>query len=108
MHQEFEKQYILCAAIHIDDQQKYPHQPKNISSGIVVCGRRHCNCFTTITKMYLPEDFIAFKQQEKVVSGFLTSDDLFLTRLQALDVAFESGQVGKHLLGSILTSEDLW
>ena len=37
--------YILCAAIWFKDGNKYEHQPKNVDSGIVVCERRHHNCF---------------------------------------------------------------
>ena len=39
--------YIICAACWIKDDKKYEHQPKNVDIGIVVCGRRHHNCFLT-------------------------------------------------------------
>ena len=41
--EETKKEYILCAAIHWDDGETYPHQPKNITTGLVICGRRHHN-----------------------------------------------------------------
>ena len=43
------KEYIICSAIHFDDGEEYVHQPKNIKTGLVVCGMRHCNVFTTIS-----------------------------------------------------------
>ena len=46
---------ILCSAIHVKDGKKYEHQPKNIDLGFVVCGRRHHNCFYTISLMGNPE-----------------------------------------------------
>ena len=39
--------YIICAAIWFKDGKKYSHQPRNVDSGLVVCGRRHHNCFLT-------------------------------------------------------------
>jgi len=33
--------YIICAAIWFNDGKTYQHQPKNITEGIIVCGRRH-------------------------------------------------------------------
>ncbi len=40
--------------------------------------------------------------------GFLDLTGRFLTRDEAIPVAEASGQLGKFLIGSILTSEDLW
>jgi hypothetical protein len=34
------KEYILSAAVHFDDGKIYEHQPSNIKTGFVVCGRR--------------------------------------------------------------------
>ena len=49
MHKEF----IICAAIHYRDNKIYREMPLNIQSGIVVCGRRHNNCFM-ILKQLMP------------------------------------------------------
>jgi len=35
-----EKEFILCAAIWINDKQKHEQQPDNIELGFVICGRR--------------------------------------------------------------------
>ena len=39
------KEYILCSAIWFDDGNKHAHQPLNITSGVVLCGFRHCSIF---------------------------------------------------------------
>jgi len=35
-----EKEFILCAAIWINDGLKHNQQPENIEIGFVICGRR--------------------------------------------------------------------
>jgi hypothetical protein len=93
-------QRILYAAIHIDDGLVYVHQPKNISTGYVICGRRHHNCIqTSVILGNLPV-------KSNSVQGFLTSDDLFLNRSDAAELAFTCGQIDSPT--KILTSEDLW
>jgi hypothetical protein len=96
----FNKPYILCAAIWFKDNKKYEHQPKNIESGKVVCGRRHHNCFITVFS------FLGEKFKCEHVQGFLTSDDRFVTRQEAAEIAFISGQISEKKNG--LISEDLY
>ena len=103
-----DQHYIMCAAIHVDDGEQHPHQPKNINSGFVVCGRRHHNCFATIAMCIEREELVLLTQQQKVTQGFLTSYDLFLNRKKSYSIAKSSGQVTDKLIGSILTSEDLY
>ena len=38
-------EYILCAALYYKDGKVHANQPKNITTGVVVCGRRHNNCY---------------------------------------------------------------
>lgn len=45
------KEFILCAAIWINDGLKHEQQPENIETGFVVCGRRHNNCYQTIKSL---------------------------------------------------------
>lgn len=94
------KEYLLCAAIHFEDGNKYEHQPKNIESGIVVCGRRHHNCFIVMDRK--------FREGIKGVltQGFLTSTDRFLDRIEAAQIAFEAGQISDPKFK--LFSEDLY
>jgi hypothetical protein len=91
-----EQERILCAAIHFDDGNKYIHQPKNIKTGFVVCGRRHHNCFAIIG--ILGKDRLKFN----VVQGFITNTDRFVDRYEAFKVT--KGGSGNHKL----YSEDLY
>lgn len=50
-------EYILCAAIHYDNGIKYEHQPKNIKTGIVACGLRHCSCFIILFNLFSEDNY---------------------------------------------------
>jgi hypothetical protein len=95
---------ILCAAIYYDDGKSYFFQPKNIKTGYVICARRHHNCIAirqiTTGKTTIYED----------VQGFLTSDDRFVDREEAMKIAIASGQVpnDETNVGYSLISEDLY
>ena len=101
---------ILCSAIWVDDERIYEHQPKNIESGFVICGRRHHNCI--VTMMMIFEDIellVPYKKNGKIIQGFLTNDDQFVDRREGYKIAKEANQIiHNELIGSILTSEDLW
>src|SRR5260221_6899549 len=86
-------EYILCAAIHLQDGKKYSYQPLNIKEGLVVSGRRHHNCFTTVTYLrdYGKSDPLIIPTDQ----GFLTSKNRFVTREEAADIAFKRGQIKK-------------
>lgn len=96
--------YIICAAIWFDDGKKHEHQPRNIDSGFVVAGRRHHNVFSTMAdiKDVSCKDF----GYSKNIQGFLTSDDRFVNRKEAGQIAFDAGQTAK--LTERLFSEDLY
>ena len=113
------KETIICAAIYFDDGKKWQHQPTNIENGFVVCGRRHHNCYMTLS--------ITNKQDEErwwvklfEIQGFVTNTNRFVDRKEGYKIAFESGQLqeridicfkGTQLEGvdeHILTSEDLY
>lgn len=96
---------IICSAIHFLDGEKHVHQPKNIESGFVVTGRRHHNCFATIS-------ILANKNLKNIqsIQGFLTSEDRFLNREESLVLAKEAGQIKdlNNIRGNGLFSEDLY
>ncbi len=95
---------ILCAAVWFDDGKKHEHQPVNIETGFVVCGRRHHNCFMTAS-ILRGEDWRA-SDYGKNVQGFMTSIDRFLNRKDAAEVAFNKGQTLRK--DGCLFSEDLY
>lgn len=98
------KEEIICAAVWFDDGKKYEHQPINIELGFVVCGRRHHNCFMTAS-ILRGEDW-KVSDYGKNVQGFITSEDRFLNRKDAAEVAYAAGQAFKK--DGCLFSEDLY
>lgn len=96
-------EYIICAANWYNTGIKKKHQPKNIETGFVVCGRRHHNCF--ITTFIINEDYARDIKRE-CEQGFLTSKDRWVTREEAGKLAFEAGQIKKET--KCLFSEDLY
>lgn len=101
------KEYIICAAIWFKDELKHEEQPKNINTGIVVCGRRHHNCYITA---YEIGDNKRIKDchetNAKAIQGFLTSNNKFVDRKEAGDIAFLNGQIDSRT--NCLFSEDLY
>lgn len=100
--------YLLCAAIWFKDGKKYEHQPKNVDSGIVICGRRHHNCFLTAYELNGGKKIVENIGDDvtKIVQGFITSDDRFVDRKEGAKIAFDAGQTAvehDHLI-----SEDLY
>ncbi len=94
--------YITCSAIWFKNDIKYDHQPFNIKTGFVICGHRHHNCFMTA--------YILNKDKKlnnvKEIQGFMTSDNNFVDRKEAAQIAFQAGQIDE--MKSKLFSEDLY
>jgi len=98
-----EGEYLICSAIWFDDKKEYVHQPKNIKTGFVVCGRRHHNCFMTLS-IASNENSTHLKYESS--QGFLTNTDRFVDRKEGGEIAFASGQTKE--LRELLFSEDLY
>jgi hypothetical protein len=95
------QEYILCSAIWYQDGEPYAHQPKNIESGFVICGRRHHNIINTIG-----QKFYFRTSENKHVQGFLTNLDRFVDRKEAAEIAYAYGQI--PVIKKELYSEDLY
>ncbi len=94
---------ILCAAIWYKDGKKRTHQPKNIDSGYVMCGRRHHNIIN------LNYDLTGNPtRMETSVQGFMTSLDRFVDRVEGNKIAIAANQVEGNVEGDELISEDLY
>jgi hypothetical protein len=110
------KELILCAAIWYNDGKARPHLPKNIESGVVACGYRHPNCFVTLSVLYKEEDKSGELTEEAMRTsvlrnskqGFLTNENRFVERREALKIAVLSGQIKEAKYGDQLYSEDLY
>lgn len=83
------QEFIICSAIWIKDFKSYDDNPINISTGLVVSGRRHNNCFATF-KLINP-DFNFTK--DNIVCGFITNTNKFLNREEAFVVAQNNNQL---------------
>lgn len=114
-----DKEFILCAAVWINDGKVYTEQPVNIKVGYVVCGRRHNNCYKTIDIMkgglndYIKSLNLSDEDYHRG-QGFVTSEDRYVDRREAWKIALKSGQIkfGKESSDfgedSILISENLY
>lgn len=81
---------IICAAIWLKDGNvNHAHQPRNITSGIVICGLRHAHCFATISEMPALVKLALTREEQ----GFITSNHNFLNRTEAMELALKAGQV---------------
>lgn len=108
MHGE---EFILCAAIWVNDGKIHKEQPINIKTGFVVCGRRHNNCYRTIKAIVgdnsLPNeirDLINSMSIEEARrhQGFITSNDRYVNRKEGWKIAKSMGQIQ---FGPILDNE---
>jgi len=91
-------EYVMCAAIYVNDGIHHNFKPYNIDTGLVYCGWRH-PCIFEIMPNGTPN---------KCIQGFLTTKDRFLTRDEALELVKSNGQLKGDIIGRVLTSEDLW
>lgn len=114
-----QREFILCAAIWVNDGQPHEQQPEGIDKGFVVCGRRHHNCYQTLTDLkgdaneYL-ESINLREWSTRDNEGFMTSTDRYVNRRDAWKIAKENGQIAVGLAcsdngeDSILISENLY
>lgn len=100
---EMKREYILCAAIWYRDSKVYNHQPKNIESGYVMCGRRHHN---VISLNYALTEKPT--RHENSTQGFVTNLNRFVDRLEGNAIAIAAEQVIGNTEGDELISEDLY
>lgn len=93
--------YIACSAIWVKDSHVYENQPKNITEGIVLCGLSHTTILYTISKLIIK------LSKYDMICGFLTSDNRFVSRESAVEIAKKSGQIHDNTIINLL-SEDLF
>lgn len=114
---KMEKEYIICSAVHFKLEDIFEHQPKNIASGFVVCGRRHHNCYNVLANigkaLELEERvrIIISKGEIRECQGFLTNTDRFVDRKEGAVIAHNANQLLRpdfYEEGYVLTSEDLY
>lgn len=103
------KEFILCAAIHYKDGKVHTHQPVNIESGLVVCGMRHCNCFSIVAGLLgNTERKVPVGPNDQ---GFITSLNRYVDRKEGYHIAYGAKQIKVKSLDDPdpeLYSEDLY
>lgn len=96
---------ILCSAIWFKSMSTPVHGPKNIEHGLVICGRRHHDCISTITTL----TNLKMHELGRSVQGFLTDQNRFVDREEAVKIAMESGQIEESKYNEkCLYSEDIY
>lgn len=99
-----EKELIICSAIWFDDGIKHFYQPKNINTGYVICGFRHCSIYESLFHYCSKKNYYLSHTQ-----GFLSNKNNFYNRVQAKEIAIKSGQVNEQdLTHNYLFSEDIY
>jgi hypothetical protein len=98
-------EYITCSAIWYKDLLTSSFRPKNVDKGVVVCGHRHHNCIDIMKTIGGLRSVIIGEMTE----GFLTSDNRFVDRMEAMEIAVSQNQVTQlHNPKIGLFSEDLY
>lgn len=95
---------IQAAAIWVDDNRPYVHQPTK--TGVIVCGPRHSACIEQASLLLIGDD----EKRAGKVQGFLTNKGRFVDRVEAYTIALAAGQLeGRHVhRPGQLCSEDLY
>lgn len=103
----YPQERIQLAAIHFDDGKEYYHQPKNIKTGIVMCGYRHACIFSQTLMNVKEREEKGFIEKSQ---GFITNLNRYVERKEALEIALAANQVKdlKEIRGNRLFSEDLY
>lgn len=100
------KEFIICSAVHYDNGTQPMAQ--GISSGVVVCGRRHNDCNKIIRGLLGPDIPIP----EREFQGFMTSFNRYVSRSEAFVIAKANNQIIHRMFdeddAGSLTSEDLY
>ena len=116
------KEFVLCAAIWINDGLIYDMQPDNIKTGFIICGRRHSDCYQTIKSLtgQTPSERIGTlinsmsEEEVRDYQGFMTSTNRYVNRKEGWQIAKANNQIQFGLKASeneedsILISETLY
>jgi hypothetical protein len=115
------REYVAMSAIWFDDGHEHWGQPFNIKSGFVITGKRHDNCYATKSalsgglgpsEVRMPSGDIVnlarLTGPRRIIQGFVTSKNIFLSREEAAVLAYRCGQILWWKEGDPLTSEEIY
>ena len=102
------EEYVLCAAIHVQNGFK-ESTIDNIKEGIIVCGRRHSDCYNVLKGILGDYTQAVDYKPERDHQGFLTSKNRFVDRKEAWIIAEKQNQIIRVSGGEgTLYSEDIY
>ena len=93
-------EFIVCAAIWVNDGQKHSGQFDSLESGYLLCGVGHADC-VSISALLNPHH----SARDMRNSGFVTNHRRFVGREEAAQIAYDAGQIKEKV--ETLYSEDL-
>lgn len=103
---------VLCAAIHYKNFKSPIHTCRNIKQGIVLCGHRHAHIIGQMFELTGKRTITNGEHATgEFIQGFLTSENRFVNRKEALQIAKANNQIIHSIPldeGIGLTSEDIY
>ena len=96
---------ILISAIWYKDLETSRIKPVNVDNGLVLCGFRHDDIISQMFSLGKRTVFVDVGEYEQ---GFLTSENRFVDRIEAKEIAIKSDQLIRNRSSDRLFSEDLW
>jgi hypothetical protein len=105
---KIKKEFILCSAVHFKNGANT--EVINIDSGVIICGRRHRDCYVILQGLtgHYGNDLDSDRENQ----GFLTSFNRFVDRKEAFKIAKTNQQIIHKMFDNDeegeLTSEDLF
>lgn len=103
---DLKKEFIICSAVK--------WLKIGIPGGIIVCGRRHADCYKSIEGI-LEINLGDLDEDERKRQGFMTSMGRYVTRKEAFKIAMANNQIFHSMYDNDdsreereLTSEDLF
>ena len=100
---------ILCAAIWYKELPTQKFLAKNQDRGIIVCGHRHPHIIDQMLMLTGKRTVTnAVDGVGEYEQGFLTSDNRFVDRKEAITIAKNAGQITHNNYLTQLHSEDIY
>ena len=97
------KERIICAAIKINDGKKYKNQPINVRKGFIITGRRHHDCYNTLStiataffhdnKVVMDHTVEWIENNKRKHQGFITTKNRYVDRKEAWIIAQRENQI---------------
>lgn len=88
---------IICAATWYKDFPKQVHSPINIDKGVVISGKNHAQIYTALNSLTGKREVSgAIDGCGEFEQGFLTTENRFVDRYEAFEIAKNNNQITKE------------